>query len=156
MKKLIVFLVFVCAVLMSYAQGYESIYTLNESVCIGDSISFTLPFDSVNVCVCQHNGIYDTIYSSTIVLKPGINSGDIVTYEVIMVNEEIPVDLYRFVITSKIPPTISIPPSSIHHVTCPDGWDYPYADGSFHVSLDDSVQNYAWINISNESVLFFN
>ena len=154
MKKLIVLFVFVCAGLMSYAQGYESIYTLNESICIGDSISFTLPFDSVNVCVCQHDGIYDTIYSPTIVLKPGNNPGDIVTYEVIMVNGEIPIDLYRFVIVSKVPPTISIPPASIHHVTCPDGWDYPYADGGFHVSLDDSVQNYAWINISNESVPF--
>ena len=45
----------------------------------------------------------------------------------------------------KYPSTISIPPSSIHHVTCPDGYLYPYRDGSFHVSLDDSVQNYAWI-----------
>jgi hypothetical protein len=47
-------------------------------------------------------------------------------------------------------PTISI--DSIHHVTCPDGWDYPYADGSFYLSLDDSVQNYAWIDVINDSI----
>ena len=53
----------------------------------------------------------------------------------------------------KIAPTISI--DSIKHVTCPDGYLYPYMDGSFHVSLDDSVQNYAWINIEVDTPFFF-
>ena len=52
-------------------------------------------------------------------------------------------------------PTISIPPASIHHVTCPDGAFYPYMDGSFHVDLDNPVQDYEWINISNDSIFFF-
>jgi hypothetical protein len=50
-------------------------------------------------------------------------------------------------------PTISI--DSIHHVTCPDGYLYPYTDASFHVSIDDSVQNYAWIDIENEASWFW-
>ena len=55
------------------------------------------------------------------------------------------------VITVKLPPTITIPPDSIHHVTCPDGYLYPYADGSFHVDLVDSIQNYAWISVHSDS-----
>jgi hypothetical protein len=50
-------------------------------------------------------------------------------------------------------PTVSI--DSVHHVTCPDGYLYPYADGSFYVNLRDSVQNYAWITVESDSSFFY-
>lgn len=94
---------------------------------------------------------YDTIVGNVIQVSPSQDR----LYEVISINGNAivgcPIYLTVYV---KNPPTISIPPSSIHHVTCPDGYLYPYADGSFHVSLDDSVQNYTWIDISNNSVFF--
>jgi hypothetical protein len=40
-------------------------------------------------------------------------------------------------------------------VTCPDGYLYPYADGSFHVDLLDSVQDYEWIKIEIDTPFFF-
>lgn len=54
-----------------------------------------------------------------------------------------------------VPPTISIPTNLVKHVTCPDGYLYPYMDGSFHVDLDNPVQDYEWIKAKVDTPFFF-
>lgn len=54
-----------------------------------------------------------------------------------------------------LPPAITIPQDSIKHVTCPNGYLHPYADGAFHVDLVDSVQDYAWIEVAVDTPFFF-
>jgi len=160
MKKLIVFLVFICAVFYLHAQisgqsNTRSVWTTYKSICIGDSsfVSLLEDFDSVNYCVYSYNGIYDTSYTSGIFLKPSTHIDSVIVYVLENVDGEVPTDIYRWIVSGKPFFTISI--DSIHHVTCPDGYLYPYGDGSFHVSLDDSVQNYEWIDIENQSLPFF-
>ncbi len=98
-----------------------------------------------------NNRVYDTIIGD--ILSATVDTDMI--YEVVSVNGIIPVYQKVLVITILPVATISIPPTSIHHVTCPDGDFYPYMDGSFHVSLDNPVSDYEWIDISNDSTLFF-
>ena len=50
-------------------------------------------------------------------------------------------------------PTITI--DSIKHVTCPDGYLHPYMDGSFHVDLNDPVQDYGWITAEAYTPFFY-
>ena len=97
-----------------------------------------------------NNRVYDTIIGD--ILSATVDTDMI--YEVVSVNGIIPVYQKMLVITILPVATISIPPTSIHHVTCPDGYLYPYMDGSFHVSLDNPIQDYDWIDIFNDSTYF--
>jgi len=162
MKKLIVFLLFLCAMFFAFSQNdslsnTRSVWTTYKSICIGDSSSVSLleDFDQIIYCVYSHNGIYDTSYTTGIILWPDTNPNNTVLYTLESVNGEIPVDTYQWIVSSKPLSKVIVPQDSIHHVTCPDGLYYPYADGAFHVDLVDSVQNYAWINVRSDSSFFF-
>ena len=97
------------------------------------------------------NRIYDTVVGGALTFPVDTD----MIYEIVSINGDPYPYITTFIITVLSPPTISIPPTSIHHVTCPDGYLYPYRDGSFHVSLDDSVQNYAWIKVEVDTPFFF-
>ena len=162
MKKLIVFLLFLCAMFFAFSQNdslsnTRSVWTTYKSICIGDSsyVSLLEDFDQIIYCVYSHNGIYDTSYTTGIILWPDTNPNNTVLYTLESVNGEIPVDTYQWIVSSKPLSKVIVPQDSIHHVTCPDGLYYPYADGSFHVDLVDSIQNYVWIKVRSDSSFFF-
>lgn len=154
MKKLLLFLCFVCAMKFVSAQEYWDIckgetFYWNVAVNTTDTVIYFSSFtDSLSYL---NNRVYDTIIGD--ILSATVDTDMI--YEVVSVNGIIPVYQKVLVITILPVATISIPPTSIHHVTCPDGDFYPYMDGSFHVSLDNPVSDYEWIDISNDSTLFF-
>lgn len=154
MKKLSFFLFFLCVNISIFAQ--ESV-----SVCHGQSHDWVVADADTSVVIYFHTDanyysynnerIYDTIVGNVLHLTPDASS----IYQIISVDGVVPAcDRILYLVVSPIP-TISIPPASIHHVTCPDGAFYPYMDGSFHVDLDNPVQDYEWINISNDSIFFF-
>jgi len=160
MKRIILFCCIVCIAICGYAR-HDVIY-----LCQGDTYSWDLseyctPGDTlvyasgpIDWTLFYQEAQYDTVLGNTVTLSPTIGR----LYKLISINGsdslmgDCPVYLTIHV---KYPPTISIPPDSIHHVTCPDGAHIPYTDGSFHVSLEDSVQNYAWINIEIDTPFFF-
>lgn len=126
------------------------------TLCRGQSYDWGLPCLSTSVVVYFHSQanaysynnerIYDTIVGDMLHLIPDTST----LYQIVSIDGEVPNCEKLLAVIVLDPPTISI--DSIHHVTCPDGWDYPYADGSFYVSLDDPVQNYAWIDVINDSI----
>lgn len=98
-----------------------------------------------------NNRVYDTVVGGTVNF---VVDTDMI-YEIVSVNGN-PYPYISTIIVTVLPVvTISIPLTSIHHVTCPDGYLYPYMDGSFHVSLDNPVQDYDWIDIFNDSYFSF-
>lgn len=158
MKRIILFCCIVCIAVSGYAR-HDVIY-----LCQGDTYSWNLseyctPSDTlvyasgpVDWTVFYQEAQYDTVLGNQVILSPTMDRA----YKLVSINGsdtligDCPVYL---TIHIKTAPTISI--DSIKHVTCPDGWDYPYADGVFHVNLDDSVQNYAWINIEVDTPFFW-
>ena len=153
MKKLLLFLCFVCAMKFVSAQTYLDL-------CYGTEIEWGITMDSTDTIVYFqsftdtnsyiNNRVYDTIIGSSVMLFADTDR----IYEVVSVNGN-PYPYISTIIVTVLPvATISIPPTSIHHVTCPDGYLYPYMDGSFHVSLDNPVQDYDWIDIFNDSTYF--
>ncbi|MCR4826295.1 MAG: T9SS type A sorting domain-containing protein [Bacteroidales bacterium] len=113
-----------------------------------DTIVYFQSFTDTNSYI--NNRIYDTIIGSSVMLFADTDR----IYEIVSVNG-IPYPYISTIIVTVLPvATISIPPTSIHHVTCPDGAFYPYMDGSFHVSLDNPTQDYDWIDIFNDSTYF--
>ena len=153
MKKLLLFLCFACAMKFASAQEYWDIckgetFYWNVAVNTTDTVIYFSSFtDSISYL---NNRVYDTIIGD--ILSATVDTDMI--YEVVSVNSIPPVYQKMLVITILPVATISIPPTSIHHVTCPDGYLYPYMDGSFHVSLDNPVQDYDWIDIFNDSTYF--
>jgi hypothetical protein len=158
MKKIFALIFVVCLAICGYAR-HDVIY-----LCQGDTYSWNLseyctPSDTlvyasgpVDWTVFYQEAQYDTVLGNTVTLSPTVGR----LYKLISINGsgtligDCPVYLTIHINTA---PTISI--DSIKHVTCPDGWDFPYADGEFHVSLEDSVQNYAWINIEIDTPFFW-
>jgi hypothetical protein len=129
-------------------------------LCYGTEIEWGITMDSTDTIVYFqsftdtnsyiNNRIYDTIIGSSVMLFADTDR----IYEIVSVNGT-PYPYISTIIVTVLPvATISIPPTSIHHVTCPDGDFYPYMDGSFHVSLDNPVQDYDWIDIFNDSTYF--
>lgn len=153
MKKLLLFLCFVCAMKFASAQEYWDIckgetFYWNVAVNTTDTVIYFSSFtDSLSYL---NNRVYDTIIGD--ILSATVDTDMI--YEVVSVNSIPPVYQKMLVITILPVATISVPPTSIHHVTCPDGAFYPYMDGSFHVSLDNPVHDYDWIDIFNDSTYF--
>jgi len=146
-------LCFVCAMKFVSAQTYLDL-------CYGTEIEWGITMDSTDTIVYFqsftdtnsyiNNRVYDTIIGSSVMLFADTDR----IYEVVSVNGN-PYPYISTIIVTVLPvATISIPPTSIHHVTCPDGYLYPYMDGSFHVSLDNPVQDYDWIDIFNDSTYF--
>jgi len=150
MKKLILLLCFLCALKIISAQEYLNLCkgTIYELISV-DSTDTLIYFKSFPDSISYNNNrIYDTIVGG--VLSFVVDTDMI--YEIVSINGNSYPYINKVVVVVLPVSTISIPPDSIHHVTCPDGLDFPYADGSFHISLDDSVQNYTWIDVINDSV----
>lgn len=160
MKRVILFCCVCCLAFSAYAR-HDVIY-----LCQGDTYSWDLseycaPGDTlvyasgpIDWTLFYQEAQYDTVLGNQVILSPSVDR----VYKLVSINGSdtliggCPIYL---TIHIKTAPTISIPPDSIHHVTCPDGAHIPYTDGSFYVSLDDSVQNYAWINIEVDTPFFF-
>lgn len=160
MKRIILFCCIVCIAICGYAR-HDVIYLCQGEEYYWDISEYATPTDTlvyasgpVDWTVFYQEAQYDTVLGNQVILSPSVDRA----YKLVSINGsstmmgDCPIYL---TIHIKTAPTISIPPDSIHHVTCPDGWDYPYADASFHVSLDDSVQNYAWINIEVDTPFSF-
>jgi hypothetical protein len=152
MKKLLLFLCFVCAMKFISAQTYLDL-------CYGTELEWGITMDSTDTIIYfqsftdtnsyTNNRTYDTIIGSSVMIFADTDR----IYEIVSVNGVPPMDLQKMIIT--VLPIFTISIDSIHNVTCPDGYLYPYRDGSFHVSLDDSVQNYAWIKVEVDTPFFF-
>lgn len=163
MKRIILFCCIVCIAVSGYAR-HDVIY-----LCQGDTYSWNLseyctPSDTlvyasgpIDWTIFYQEAQYDTVLGNQVILSPSVGR----LYKLISINGsdsmigDCPVYL---TIHIKTAPTISI--DSIKHVTCPDGAHpngvfYPYTDGSFRVNLNDSVQNYAWINIQVDTPFFW-
>ena len=158
MKRIILFCCIVCIAIGSYAR-HDVIYICQGEVYYWDISEYATPSDTlvyasgtIDWTFFYQEAQYDTVLGNQVILSPSVDRA----YKLISINGsdtmmgDCPVYL---TIHIKIAPTISI--DSIKHVTCPDGYLYPYRDGSFHVSLDDSVQNYAWINIEVDTPFFY-
>lgn len=119
MKKFVLFLSFICVVSLAFTQNdsfvnsknSQTVWTTRVSICIGDTyfISLLEDFDSVNYCVYSHNGIYDTSYTTGMILKPDTNPDNTVLYTLESVNGEVPTDTYLYYVSSKVPHAITIP-----------------------------------------------
>ena len=152
-KKLLLFLCFICAFKFVSAQ-------VELDFCKGDSYDL-ITVDSTDTVVYFHsftdsisylnNRIYDTVVGGTVNI---VVDTDMI-YEIVSINGN-PYPYISTIIVTVLPvATVSIPLSSIHHVTCPDGDFYPYMDGSFHVDLDNPVSDYDWIDIFNDSTYYY-
>ncbi len=153
MKKLLLFLSFVCAMKFVSAQEHLDLCkgTIFELISV-DSTDTVVYFKSFTDSISYNsNRIYDTVVGGALTFPVDTD----MIYEIVSINGDPYPYITTFIITVLSPPTISIPPTSIHHVTCPDGYLYPYRDGSFHVGLDDSVQNYAWIKVEVDTPFFY-
>lgn len=165
MKRIILFCCIVCIAICGYAR-HDVIYLCQGEEYYWDISEYATPTDTlvyasgpIDWTVFYQEAQYDTVLGNQVILSPLIDRA----YRLVSINGsdsligDCPVYLTIHV---KYPPTISIPPDSIHHVTCPDGAHpngsyYPYTDGSFYVSLDDSVQNYAWIQVEADFPFFY-
>lgn len=158
MKRIILFCCIVCIAIGSYAR-HDVIYICQGEVYYWDISEYATPSDTlvyasgtIDWTFFYQEAQYDTVLGNQVILSPSMDRA----YKLISINGsdtmmgDCPIYL---TIHIKTAPTISI--DSIKHVTCPDGAFYPYMDGSFHVSFDDSVQNYAWINIEVDTPFFF-
>ena len=169
MKKLIVFLCFIFVSLTGFAKNEflptpnqvlsgDTVVICNTSACSGTIKTYSLPpfvgFQTSCSYSCDGVIYYTTESYISIPISSTISDTTIVCY-IDSVNGQLLNPTMAISIVVNRAPTISIPPASIHHVTCPDGDFYPYMDGSFHVALDDSIQNYAWINIQVDTPFFF-
>ena len=167
MKKLLLFLCLVFVSLTGFARNSflphpdevmgDTIYGSVVSVCSGSEISTPMPpslhFQTSCSYVCQGVRYYTT--EPYIILTFDVSCDTTIMCYVDSVNGAELSAVRAIAFSVNVPPTISVPTTSIHHVTCPDGAFYPYMDGSFHVSLDDSLQNYAWIRVEVDSPFFF-
>ena len=158
MKRIILFCCIVCIAIGSYAR-HDVIYICQGEVYYWDISEYATPSDTlvyasgtIDWTFFYQEAQYDTVLGNQVILSPSVDRA----YKLISINGsdtmmgDCPVYL---TIHIKTAPTISI--DSIKHVTCPDGAFYPYMDGSFHVSLDDSIQNYSWINIEVDTPFFY-
>ena len=158
MKKVFVLIFVVCLAICGYAR-HDVIYLCQGDIYSWDLSEYCAPGDTlvyasgpIDWTLFYQEAQYDTVLGNQVILSPSMDRA----YKLVSINGsgtligDCPVYL---TIHIKTAPTISI--DSIKHVTCPDGWDFPYADGEFHVSLEDSVQNYAWINIEIDTPFFW-
>jgi len=158
MKRIILFCCIVCIAISGYAR-HDVIYLCQGDIYSWDLSEYCAPGDTlvyvsgpIDWTLFYQEAQYDTVLGNQVILSPTMDRA----YKLVSINGSdtlIGDCLVYLTIHINTAPTISI--DSIKHVTCPDGWDYPYADGVFHVSLDDSVQNYAWINIEVDTPFFW-
>jgi len=176
MKKLVLFLIL--ALLSSFGYSRSNVLPTPNQVNSGDTVIITYttccdgsmfnfplcengfcfladPISSVSNISYNCNGIHYYAECDFINFQISIGHDTILDCCIDSVNNSPLTSVHKIVITVHSAPTFFIPVDSIHHVTCPDGLDYPYADGAFHVNLVDPVQNYAWISVRSDSSFFF-
>lgn len=169
MKKLIFFLCFIFVSLIGFAKNEflptpnqvltgDTLVMCNVSACSGDVFTFNIPSFLGFTTSCSYfcDGIrYNTTEPYILIpISSTISDTTIVCY-IDSINGLKINKVRAIVITVNRAPTISIPTNLVKHVTCPDGYLYPYADGSFHVDLIDPIQDYEWIKIEIDTPFFF-
>lgn len=169
MKKLIFFLCLVFVSLAGFAKNEflptpnqvltgDTLVMCNVSACSGDVFTFNIPSFLGFTTSCSYfcDGIrYNTTEPYILIpISSTISDTTIVCY-IDSINGLKINKVRAIVITVNRAPTISIPTNLVKHVTCPDGYLYPYADGSFHVDLIDPIQDYEWIKIEIDTPFFF-
>lgn len=168
MKKLIVFLILALLSSFGYSRNDalptpnqvltgDTIFVCTVPVCSGVTESFHLfsSFGFQTSCSYSCQGVRYYTTEPYIVLTFNVANDTTIMCYVDSVNG-IPLNKVKAIAFSiSVPPAISIPQDSIHHVTCPNGAFHPYADGSFHVDLVDPIQNYSLINVRSDSSFFF-
>lgn len=166
MKKFCVLILIFCLAVSSYArhdiiylcQGEVYYWDISEYATSGDTLVYAS--GPIDWTFFYQEAQYDTVLGNQVILSPSIDRA----YKLVSINgsdtmmDDCPI--YLTIHIKAAAPTISIPPDLIKHVTCPDGAHpngsfYPYMDGSFHVRLNDSVQNYAWIQVEIDTPFFF-
>lgn len=134
----------------------------STAICHGGSHAWFIDDATSNsVNVISYNGIYDTIFGNPIILSPDSTT----RYTLISTDGHQPSIwvIYTCIITVNTPPTFTV--DSIHSPTCPYPYlgpgspdspnSGPWADGSFSVTLNDSAQNYEYIDVRSDSSFFF-
>ena len=169
MKKLIFFLCLVFVSLAGFAKNEflpipnqvlsgDTVVICNTSACSGDVFTFNIPSFLGFTTSCSYfcDGIrYNTTEPYILIpISSTISDTTIVCY-IDSINGLKINKVRAIVITVNRAPTISIPTNLVKHVTCPDGYLYPYGDGSFHVDLIDPIQDYEWIKIEIDTPFFF-
>ena len=166
MKKLVLFLCFLFVSLGGFAKddflpnpdqifSGDTIFISNTSVCNGGTVTLSILsfFGFETSCSYSCDGVSYYTTEPAIVLTFNVpNDTTFVCYIDSMNGESMSTTMAISIFVMHAP-TVSI--DSVHHVTCPDGYLYPYADGSFYVNLCDSVQNYAWITVGSDSSFFY-
>ncbi|MCR4737661.1 MAG: hypothetical protein K5846_05830, partial [Bacteroidales bacterium] len=169
MKKLLLFLCFIFVSLAGFAKNDflptpnqvfsgDTVIISNTSACSGTTKTYSLPpfvgFQTSCSYSCDGVHYYTTESYISIPISSTISDTTIICY-IDSVNGQSLNPTMAISIAVNRAPTISIPTNLIKHVTCPDGYLYPYADGSFHVDLLDSVQDYEWIKAEVDTPFFF-
>ena len=169
MKRLIVFLCFIFVSLAGFAKNDflpisnqvltgDTVVISNTSACSGTIKTYSLPpfvgFQTSCSYSCDGVIYYTTESYISIPISSTISDTTIVCY-IDSVNGQLLNPTMAISIVVNRAPTISIPTNLVKHVTCPDGYLYPYADGSFHVDLIDPIQDYEWIKIEIDTPFFF-
>lgn len=166
MKKLILFLCFLFVSLGGFAKddflpnpdqifSGDTIFISNTSVCNGGTVTLSILsfFGFETSCSYSCDGVSYYTTEPAIVLTFNVPNDTTFVCYIDSMNGESMSTTMAISISVMHAPTVSI--DSVHHVTCPDGYLYPYADGSFYVNLCDSVQNYAWITVGSDSSFFY-
>ncbi|MCQ2277312.1 MAG: T9SS type A sorting domain-containing protein [Bacteroidales bacterium] len=157
MKKFFYILIIL---VISISNGYSQ---LNDTIqsCQGSSIIWPIVIASpTDICIIKDdNNNFDTIHGNTVELAPNTTT----TYDLVSINGSAPMLTMSRTIIVNIPPTFTV--DSIHSPTCPYPYlgpgspdspnSGPWADGSFSVILNDSVQNYESIKVRSDSSFFF-
>lgn len=166
MKKVLLFLCFVFVSLTGFARNGslphpdevmgDTIVATTTSACNGSTSNFLLPpsLGFSTSCSYSFQGLRYYTTESYITLSFNVSQDTTVICYIDSVNDLALSFVAAIVINVHIVPTITI--DSVKHVTCPDGYLYPYADGSFHVDFDDPVQDYEWVDVRSDSSFFLN
>ena len=165
MKKVLLFLCLVFVSLTGFARNGslphpeevmgDTMIISNTFACNGATKVYSLPpfvgFQSSCSYSCDGVSYYTT--EPSIVLTFDVPSDTTFICYIDSVNGQLLNPTMAITITVNHAPTITI--DSVKHVTCPDGYLHPYMDGSFHVDLNDPVQDYEWIKAEVYTPFFY-
>lgn len=133
----------------------DTIVATTTSACNGSTSNFLLPpsLGFSTSCSYSFQGVRYYTTQSYITLSFNVSQDTTVICYIDSVNDLALSFVAAIVINVHIVPTITI--DSVKHVTCPDGYLHPYMDGSFHVDLNDPVQDYEWITAEAYTPFFY-
>lgn len=160
MKKLLFIIATFLVVHCAYAQLDTN--WAYRTCCLGETTTWTISMSiatDTDTCVCIHNGLLDTIIGRNLVITPDSSTD----YILLSINGQQPSIWSIYACKVTVNPTVNFTVDSIHHVTCPIPYlgtgDHlspnSWADGSFSVHLEDSIQNYEYIRVWSDSSFFF-